>query len=93
MFLFNRKKTVLLECFIFIMIIYAFIYYCLGDTHFNVKQPNTLTTFIDYMYFSMTTVSTVGYGDITPASQITRVLVISQQFVFISMILYILPSY
>ncbi len=37
-----------------------------------------LATRTDALYFTVTTISTVGYGDITPASQIARVVVTVQ---------------
>jgi len=34
------------------------------------------TTFIDFIYYSMVTITTLGYGDIVPNSLLTKILVI-----------------
>ena len=39
-----------------------------------------LTSFLTSLYFSFTTITTLGYGDITPANQTTRFLVIALAF-------------
>ena len=41
------------------------------------------STFLDCFYFSCTTFSSVGYGDITPATDSAKVVVIIQQFLVI----------
>jgi len=37
-----------------------------------------MTTFVDWVYFSFCTLSTVGYGDIVPASRLSRMLAIGE---------------
>ncbi|MGD1914497.1 MAG: ion transporter [Rivularia sp. (in: cyanobacteria)] len=39
-------------------------------------NPEVFNTFVDAMYFSIVTMTTVGFGDVTPASQIGRLLTI-----------------
>lgn len=39
-------------------------------------NPEVFTTFVDAMYFSIVTMTTVGFGDVTPVSQIGRLLTI-----------------
>tara|TARA_B100000902_G_C26523732_1_gene534521 strand:+ start:188 stop:478 length:291 start_codon:yes stop_codon:yes gene_type:complete len=41
---------------------------------------NSESTLIDFLYFSLTVQSTVGFGDITPKTKIARLLVMCQQF-------------
>tara|TARA_B100001094_G_scaffold127434_1_gene123379 strand:- start:443 stop:739 length:297 start_codon:yes stop_codon:yes gene_type:complete len=41
---------------------------------------NSESTLMDFLYFSFTIQSTVGFGDITPKTKIARVLVMCQQF-------------
>ena len=42
---------------------------------------------IDPFYFSFTTMSTVGYGDYGPKTNMAKMIVISQQFILLSEIL------
>ena len=44
-----------------------------GD-HFRVDNVIRTLSFSEAMHFSIVTISTVGYGDIVPASNIARVL-------------------
>jgi voltage-gated potassium channel len=39
-------------------------------------NPQVFTTFVDAMYFSIVTMTTVGFGDVTPVSQIGRLLTV-----------------
>lgn len=64
--------------------IFAGAYYALA------KQPGQfdgLTTRVDALYFTVTTLATVGYGDITPSGQTARVVTMVQilyTFVFLT---------
>lgn len=39
-------------------------------------NPQVFTTFVDAIYFSIVTMTTVGFGDVTPVSQIGRLLTV-----------------
>lgn len=68
--------------YILCVIIFALVYkYAMTVDDFNWPEADTTRkrTFLDYVYFSSTTLATVGYGDITPKSQRCRALVIAQQ--------------
>lgn len=52
----------------------------LTDDDFHWFTPGT-KTFVDYLYFSSTTMSTIGYGDIVPKTTRARVLVMVQQLI------------
>ncbi|MEO1375794.1 MAG: ion transporter [Cyanobacteria bacterium J06635_10] len=49
-------------------------------------NPEVFSTFVDAMYFSIVTMTTVGFGDVTPVSQIGRLLTISMIFTGIALI-------
>ncbi|MBB1517315.1 two pore domain potassium channel family protein [Tessaracoccus sp. MC1679] len=73
----KRLRAVhLLLAFELVLVIFSFGYFLL-----TVQQPgqfNGLTTRLDALYFSMTTMSTVGYGDIHAEGQLARLLVTVQ---------------
>lgn len=56
-----------------IILIYGYMYSTMGPDDFDFKTP------IDPYYFSMTTMSTVGYGDFSPKSQRAKIMVMTQQ--------------
>lgn len=45
----------------------------------NIRRENTLDFLIDVVYFNVTTLFTVGYGDIFPMNSATKLLVVFQQ--------------
>ena len=74
----SKRKLVKIELLIIIIIIffmYGGIYSFLGANHLN-----NYISFVDGFYFSMTTISTTGYGDITPKTTLAKIIVMSQQF-------------
>lgn len=73
MYLWNIE---LLKLYILNIVVYALVYYVLDkmdERHFNHQL-----TIVDSIYLSTINISTVGYGDILPKSQLSKVLVISQ---------------
>ena len=72
--------------FIILSLIFALVYFLidsLSETdHFNGLDTKT-SNFFDYWYFSFTTFSTVGYGDISPKSGTARVMVVLQQVILL----------
>jgi hypothetical protein len=71
---------------------FSFLYTILesmGDVHhFNISNPTILL--FDFFYFSVVTVSTLGYGDITPMSLIAKLIVMAQTiigYLFLSLLL------
>ena len=68
---------------ILVTFIFASIYYYMrGDDNFNGLDKNS--EFIDSLYFSLTTTSTVGYGDISPKSRVAKVLVMVHQTIVLA---------
>ena len=59
-----------------------------GEEHFVGLGSDA--TFMDCLYFAMTTSSTVGYGDISPKSQTARFLVMVHQFIVLMEIIFTL---
>ena len=50
--------------------VFAIIYWLMGDTH--LKGIDAADGFIDYLYFSVVTFTTLGYGDIAPVTAVGR---------------------
>jgi voltage-gated potassium channel Kch len=78
---------------ILIIFVFAIIYYFIDYRGFNINFTDTSKdklTFINYLYFSTVTSSTVGYGDIHPTNNITKIIVILQILISYTNILTIL---
>ena len=76
--------TILLLC-IMILVVYSYVYtiislYSHHEKHFLGMKPDTNVgyRYFDMVYFTATTMSTVGYGDISPLSYVARAVTISQ---------------
>lgn len=70
--------------FVFVNLGFAFVYYSIwavfqrfGDTAFRFPADTSITL-SDFLYYSVVTVSTIGYGEINPSVWITQLLVILQ---------------
>ncbi len=62
---------------IIIAVIYAFLYSLFPPQEFGFKDP------IDALYFSFTTMSTAGYGDFSPKTTRTKLVVMTQQAIML----------
>ena len=78
----NTSDTPMLDAFEALVLLltilmtgFAAIYYGMNHAH---DQFPGIETRVDAVYFTVTTLATVGYGDITPASQTARVAVTVQ---------------
>lgn len=58
---------------ILITLVFGFIYSKLDNKHFGFKEK------IDPYYFSFTTMTTVGYGDYSPKTTKSKLIVMTQQ--------------
>jgi hypothetical protein len=60
---------------------YAYLFWAVGvvNNPFLVGTPRA--TMVDYMYFSYTSLTTVGYGDLTAATDIGRILAVSEALI------------
>lgn len=83
--MFDEFRAWLLLWIIFLVVVYGFIYTALGSDHLNSFGDSP----IDGWYFALTTSSTVGYGDITPKTPLSKLVIMTQQFLtlFVSSIL------
>ena len=62
------------------ILFFSVIYYRLkNDNHFTGLDSSS--SFLDCFYFSFTTMSTVGYGDISPNSATSKIIVMFQQLI------------
>lgn len=83
----NNIKLIYLVILVVFIFLFTIIYWLLGtNNHFSFNNTNTTQTklsFLDALYFAMVTQTTIGYGDITPKSQIMRCITICQSILII----------
>ena len=73
----RRLKPIhLLIAFELALVTFSLGYYLLAHAH--PAEVTGLTTRLDALYFSMTTMATVGYGDVSASGQLARLLVTGQ---------------
>jgi len=73
--------------FLVTTIVYGFIYMIMDKAD---KNAFGFTSWIDPFYFSFTTMSTVGYGDYGPGTDLAKMTVMSHQFFLIAELLSLL---
>jgi len=75
------------QIYTIIIILYLIILLNLDHTHFNGITKKNDTLFCDKLlnriYFITTTLSTIGYGDISPKTRILKCIAISLQIIII----------
>jgi len=65
----------LLVATLIIIAVYGIVYTILG----YMGHLNGFNSFIDGLYFSMTTITTVGFGDVLPKTTLAKIVVMTQQ--------------
>ena len=75
-----KINKIILWAYIACILIFALIYYYIGHESFNNMREHS---FIDCVYFSAVTMSSCGYGDITPNTSTTKLLCTVQSIVVI----------
>lgn len=76
----TRISMATLTCILFFTVIYTSIYKLFGHNSFDGKNIgyDLLSQLISFLYFSVATFATVGYGDITPVDNTSRVAVVME---------------
>ena len=72
----ERRIEGLILGIVVVVVFFSFAYYLMA--RHNMHQVAGLHTRIDALYFSVTTLSTIGYGDVHATGQVARVLVMVQ---------------
>lgn len=72
----SREDSVSLTRIVLTLFIIIFVYSGLIYQVEHPKNPNEFKTFLDAVYFSVATMTTVGYGDVTPNTSSGRLLTI-----------------
>ena len=78
---FIRERKALLSI-VFFMWVYVF---AVGIIMFTV-EPETFETFLDALYWSTTSLATIGYGDITPVTELGKGLAILSSLIGIAIV-------
>ena len=66
-----KALTKCVTFFITFILVYAYIIF--GGVLFTALEPDSFTTMIDGMYFSLVTLTTIGYGDFSPSTPTSQV--------------------
>lgn len=72
-------KIILLS--IVLVIGYADFYFKLSRNYSNIFKGDIILSVVDSVYFSVTTFTTTGYGDISPVSHIAKMFVASEMII------------
>jgi NhaP-type Na+/H+ or K+/H+ antiporter len=92
--LLNFLKNILIVIFMLSLIVILFLITCRKHTHFkglDEQQDKSLShAFINRLYFVLTTIATIGYGDIAPASMRARLITI---FVILTVFVIVLKAF
>jgi len=72
----SREDSVIFTRILLTLFIIIFVYSGLIYQVEHPKNPAVFRTFLDAVYFSVATMTTVGYGDVTPNTELGRLLTI-----------------
>lgn len=75
-----RISIATFTCIIFFTVVYTSIYKLFGQSSFEGKGlgQDLLSQLVTFLYFSVATFTTVGYGDIAPVDNTSRLVVVMQ---------------
>lgn len=82
----NSEDGVIFARILFTLFAIVFVYSGLIYQFEHPVNPETFTTFFDAFYFSVVTMTTVGFGDVTPVSEWGRLLTVLMIFTGIALI-------
>ncbi|BAZ07238.1 ion transporter [Calothrix sp. NIES-3974] len=82
----NSEDGVIFARILFTLFAIVFVYSGLIYQFEHPVNPHTFKTFFDAFYFSVVTMTTVGFGDVTPISQFGRILTVLMIFTGIALI-------
>jgi len=74
----NRIRNTLITgiaAYLVIVLIFGIIFYVFDSLSTNIMDPNKEVSLIDYLYFSLVTFSTIGYGEIIPTGLAGKVII------------------
>ena len=75
-----KEGSILLITNVFIIFLFSVVYYALGDVD-NWNGIDEESNLFDFFYFSFTTMTTIGYGDVSPNKATTKIICIGQQLI------------
>ena len=75
-----KEGSIVLITNVLIIFIFSVVYYILGDTE-NWNGIEDDSNLFDFFYFSFTTMTTIGYGDVSPNVATTKIICIGQQLI------------
>ena len=89
--IFEFIRNVLIVCFMLSIFVAVYMYFCRDYRHFiGIKKKDDVKfwdAFFNRFYFILITFTTIGYGDISPASKTSRVITVSIILVIMIVIL------
>lgn len=74
---------------ILMVLCFAIVYYWIGQEPENFRGVQGRMSFLDSIYFSITTQTTLGYGDITPRTDQAKIFVVLQEMFFMMELMYL----
>lgn len=75
----NRiRNTVIrgIAAYLIIVLIFGIIFYIFDSLSVNINDPGKKLSFFDYLYFSLVTFSTIGYGEIIPTGLSGKIIIV-----------------